>query len=89
MDGNDILRLGYPSGKVIGLALRAAEAAQAEGASEGDVLSDLAAVLDAILEMPAQTRIEFGQQARAHIVRSFSLPVMQTRLLNVYAELLG
>ncbi len=49
----------------------------------------LAAVLDAILEMPAQARIEFGQQARAHIVRSFSLPVMQTRLLNVYAELLG
>jgi len=49
----------------------------------------LAAVLDAILDMPTETRIEFGQQARAHIARNFSLPVMQTRLLNVYAELLG
>ena len=49
----------------------------------------LAAVLDAILDMPAEARIEFGRQARGHIARNFSLPVMQTRLLNVYAELLG
>lgn len=47
MDGNDILRLGYPFGKVIALALKAAEAAQAAGASEADALSDLADVLNA------------------------------------------
>jgi len=49
----------------------------------------LAAVLDAILDMPTEARIEFGRQARGHIVSNFSLPMMQTRLLNVYAELLG
>lgn len=47
MDGNDILRLGYMPGKVISLALRAAKAAQAEGASKEEVLSDLADVLNA------------------------------------------
>lgn len=47
MDGNDILRLGYPPGSVIGLALRAAAAAQAEGAPDDEVLGDLADVLNA------------------------------------------
>jgi tRNA-splicing ligase RtcB len=47
MDSNDLLRLGYRPGKVIGLALRAAEAAQTAGATQDDVLSDLADVLNA------------------------------------------
>lgn len=47
MDGNDIVRLGYRPGKVIGLALQAAETAQAAGASESDVLEALAEVLAA------------------------------------------
>jgi tRNA-splicing ligase RtcB len=47
MDGNDIIQLGYRPGRVIGLALKAAEIAQAQGASEDDVLSDLADVLAA------------------------------------------
>jgi len=60
MDGNDILRLGYPSGKVIGLALRAAEAARAEGVTDEDVLGDLAAVLnapDSFLDDPVYGRV--------------------------------
>ena len=47
MDGNDILRLGYRPGKVIGLALHAADAARADGATDDDILSDLADVLNA------------------------------------------
>jgi tRNA-splicing ligase RtcB len=47
MDGNTILQLGYPPGKAVGLALRAAEQAQAEGISEADVLDELADVLAA------------------------------------------
>jgi tRNA-splicing ligase RtcB len=47
MDGNDLLRLGYRPGKIVGLALRAAAVAQAEGAAPDDVLSDLADVLNA------------------------------------------
>ncbi len=50
MDGNDIMHLGYQPGKVIGLALNAAAIAQAQGASEDDVLSDLADVLAAPLD---------------------------------------
>ena len=47
MDGNDLLRLGFRPGKAIGLALQAAQTAQDAGASEEDVLSDLAEVLNA------------------------------------------
>ena len=47
MKGDDILRLGYPPGHVIGLALQAAETAQAEGFSDEVILSDLADVLRA------------------------------------------
>ncbi|MBN1201050.1 MAG: RtcB family protein [Anaerolineae bacterium] len=47
MDGNDMLTLGYPPGKVIGLALQAADTAMSAGASHDDVLGDLADVLHA------------------------------------------
>ncbi len=47
MNGNDLVRIGYRPGKVVGLALQAAQAALAAGASEADVLDDLAGVLHA------------------------------------------
>ncbi len=47
MDGNTILNLGYPPGKAVGLALRAAQHAMAEGTPESDVIATLADVLDA------------------------------------------
>jgi tRNA-splicing ligase RtcB len=46
MNGSDILKLGYRPGKVVGLALAAAEAALAAGASEEDVRSTLVNVLN-------------------------------------------
>lgn len=49
----------------------------------------LAAMLDGVLDQDVAARINFGAQARAHIDRQFSLAAMQTRMLNVYAELLG
>jgi tRNA-splicing ligase RtcB len=60
MDGNDILRLGYRPGKMIGLALKAADAARATGAADDDILSDLADVLNAptdYLEDPVYGRV--------------------------------
>ncbi len=45
IDGNAILQLGYPEGKVVGLALDAAQAAADEGATDDDVLAELADVL--------------------------------------------
>jgi tRNA-splicing ligase RtcB len=60
MDGNDILRLGYRPGKIVGLALQAAAVAQAEGATPDDILSDLADVLNApedYLEDPVYGRV--------------------------------
>jgi tRNA-splicing ligase RtcB len=45
MNGNDILKLGYSPGKVVGLALAAAESAQAAGASETDVRGTLVNIL--------------------------------------------
>ena len=47
MDGSDILKLGYPPGKAVGLALDAAGRAGAAGASNDDILGDLAGVLNA------------------------------------------
>ncbi len=47
IDGSALLRLGFPPGKVIGLALAAAQAAAAEGATRDDILSDLADLLAA------------------------------------------
>jgi tRNA-splicing ligase RtcB len=46
MNGSDILKLGYSPGKVVGLALAAAEAALAAGASEEDVRGTLVNVLN-------------------------------------------
>ncbi len=63
MDGNDILRLGYPFGQVIALALKAAAAAQDRGASEDDALADLARVLqtpDAFLDDPLYGKVAAG-----------------------------
>ncbi len=47
INGNDILQLGYPQGKPIGLALKAAQQALAEGLSEEEALNELADVLNA------------------------------------------
>jgi tRNA-splicing ligase RtcB len=46
MDGNDLLRLGYRPGHIVGLALKAAKKAQAAGVSEEDVKSSLLNVLN-------------------------------------------
>jgi tRNA-splicing ligase RtcB len=46
MDGNDLLRLGYRPGHIVGLALKAAKKAQAAGASEEDVKGTLLNVLN-------------------------------------------
>ncbi|MDW8299351.1 MAG: RtcB family protein [Anaerolineae bacterium] len=45
MNGHDLLRLGYPSGKAIGIALKIATDALAQGDSEESVLEMLRAVL--------------------------------------------
>ncbi len=45
MDGNDIMQLGFPAGKVIGLALAAAQTAEAEGYAADEILSNLSDVL--------------------------------------------
>ncbi len=47
INGRDVLRLGYPGGKLIGLALDAAQHAAGERAVRDDVLGDLADVLNA------------------------------------------
>lgn len=60
MNGNDILRLGYRPGKIVGLALQAAAVAQDQGAAPDDVLSDLAEVLNTpgdYLEDPIYGRV--------------------------------
>jgi tRNA-splicing ligase RtcB len=45
MNGNDILKLGYPRGVAIGLALKAAQVAKASHVNKRTVLEDLANVL--------------------------------------------
>jgi glycosyltransferase involved in cell wall biosynthesis len=49
----------------------------------------LAATFDAILDGDMDLRIAFGARAREEVGDRFSLAVMQTRYLNLYAELLG
>ena len=49
----------------------------------------LAAAIDRALDMPTQTRIEWGQQARAHVASNYSIGGMQDAVLAVYAELLA
>ncbi len=49
----------------------------------------LAETLDHLLDMGTEARIDFGQQARAHVAEHFSLRAMQSRVLDVYAEVLG
>jgi glycosyltransferase involved in cell wall biosynthesis len=51
--------------------------------------SALADMLDSILDQDISLRIKFGGQARAHIAENFSLRVMQQKMLEIYAELLG
>jgi tRNA-splicing ligase RtcB len=76
MDGNDILRLGYRPGKIIGLALHAADAARAGGATDDDILSDLADVPNApadYLDDPVYGRVAEALAAyEAHRERSAS-----------------
>ena len=76
MDGDDLLRLGYHPGKIIGLALHAADAARADGAADDDILSDLADVLHApadYLEDPVYGRVAGALAAyEAHRERSAS-----------------
>ena len=50
--------------------------------------SAFAAVIDAALDMPTETRIAWGQNARAHVLENHSIAVMQQKVLDVYAELL-
>jgi tRNA-splicing ligase RtcB (3'-phosphate/5'-hydroxy nucleic acid ligase) len=45
MNGNDLLAIGYKPGHVVGYALKAAKKASKDGASEEQILTDLAAVL--------------------------------------------
>lgn len=45
MNGNEILKLGYPRGVAIGLALKAARAAKANHVRKADILNELANVL--------------------------------------------
>ncbi len=45
MDGKRLLKLGYKPGKAVGLALEAARAARAEGASEDSIVINLTGVL--------------------------------------------
>ncbi len=47
-----------------------------------------AAVIDAALDMPTETRIAWGHNARAHVLENHSIAVMQQKVLDVYAELL-
>ena len=49
----------------------------------------LAEMLDGVLDQDVAARIAFGAQARAHVMRNFSLRVMQDKVLDIYAELLG
>jgi len=49
----------------------------------------LAATLDSVLDQDIAARIKFGIQARAHVEENFSLKVMQSKMLDIYAELLG
>ncbi|MGE4481632.1 glycosyltransferase family 4 protein [Acidocella sp.] len=49
----------------------------------------LAAIFDAILEGDADLRLAFGAHAREEVGARFSLEAMQTRYLQLYAELLG
>jgi tRNA-splicing ligase RtcB len=47
MNGHDVINLGYPSGKAVGLALKAAEDAKALGASDSEIANALVKVLNA------------------------------------------
>ena len=49
----------------------------------------LAATFDAILEADTDLRLSFGARAREEVGAAFSLEAMQTRYLQLYAELLG
>ena len=61
--GNDILQLGYPQGKAIGLALAAAQRAADEGISEADILNELVDVLNAPRDFAEDPL--YGELARA------------------------
>ncbi len=49
----------------------------------------LAAALDTALDMPPETRIAWGRNARAHVLQNHSVAAMQQAVLDVYAELLA
>ena len=51
MNGNDILKLGYPRGVAIGLALKAAQVAKASHVNKRTILEELASVLATPEEM--------------------------------------
>ncbi|MCD4685160.1 MAG: RtcB family protein [Anaerolineae bacterium] len=79
IDGNDILRLGYPEGKAVGLALAAAQTAAAEGLTDDDVLSELTDVLNApqdFIEDPTYGRLAgalIGAQRHREHTAAFDL----------------
>ena len=52
-------------------------------------VDELAAMLDRMLEAPAATRMEMGEQARAMVWARFTTKAMQDATLDVYREVLG
>ena len=80
MDGHDLLRLGYPSGKAIGIALKAAADAAAQGDSEADILAALRAVLaepeafsdDARYKGLAKELLRLRQQPQAYRLDTYA-----------------
>ena len=79
INGNDILQLGFPEGKAVGLALEAARQAAAEGLREEDILGELADVLSApqdFLEDPIYGKLAgalLGVQRHRERTRGYDL----------------
>ncbi len=63
INGNTILNLGYPQGRLIGLALQAAQCASDEGVDEEDILGELSDVLSAPQDFSEDPL--YGEVARA------------------------
>ncbi len=51
--------------------------------------ADLAAALDAALDLPPESRLAMGEAARAYVAEFYSIAAMQNGNLAVYDELLG
>ncbi len=51
--------------------------------------TELARMLDQVLDMPAEARLDVGRQARAMVCERFTVKAMQDATLDVYREVLG